>query len=147
MLFCVFKQKTAYEMRISDWSSDVCSSDLAAIADVQQVRPLAAEGVVDRGAVRDQALAALLRALQAHQPGDVGAVAVELERDPRVIAAGPAVVVRAHVLHVDDPGAVGRLIDPRPEIGRAPAIGDATGGKLERSEKRRVGNTSGRSSE
>src|SRR3546814_14617295 len=31
-LFCVFffffKQKTAYEMRISDWSSDVCSSDL-----------------------------------------------------------------------------------------------------------------------
>src|SRR3546814_6865610 len=32
--FCVFfffKQKTAYEMRISDWSSDVCSSDLKAI--------------------------------------------------------------------------------------------------------------------
>src|SRR3546814_6926504 len=30
MLLCVFffKQKTAYEMRISDWSSDVCSSDL-----------------------------------------------------------------------------------------------------------------------
>src|SRR3546814_4516253 len=26
--FCLFKQKTAYEMRISDWSSDVCSSDL-----------------------------------------------------------------------------------------------------------------------
>src|SRR3546814_3223750 len=32
-LFCCFfffKQKTAYEMRISDWSSDVCSSDLIA---------------------------------------------------------------------------------------------------------------------
>src|SRR3546814_9393380 len=31
MFYCVFfffKQKTAYEMRISDWSSDVCSSDL-----------------------------------------------------------------------------------------------------------------------
>src|SRR3546814_1499676 len=30
VLFCFFffKQKTAYEMRISDWSSDVCSSDL-----------------------------------------------------------------------------------------------------------------------
>src|SRR3546814_2686759 len=25
---CFFKQKTAYELRISDWSSDVCSSDL-----------------------------------------------------------------------------------------------------------------------
>src|SRR3546814_5418068 len=30
IVFCFFfKQKTAYEMRISDWSSDVCSSDLA----------------------------------------------------------------------------------------------------------------------
>src|SRR3546814_13192675 len=31
-MLCVFffKQKTAYEMRISDWSSDVCSSDLGA---------------------------------------------------------------------------------------------------------------------
>src|SRR3546814_6342474 len=30
--FFFFKQKTAYEMRISDWSSDVCSSDLGRIA-------------------------------------------------------------------------------------------------------------------
>src|SRR3546814_2309343 len=30
LFFFVFKQKTAYEMRISDWSSDVCSSDLPA---------------------------------------------------------------------------------------------------------------------
>src|SRR3546814_16576723 len=29
VIFFFFKQKTAYEMRISDWSSDVCSSDLA----------------------------------------------------------------------------------------------------------------------
>src|SRR3546814_5286216 len=29
--FFFFKQKTAYEMRISDWSSDVCSSDLRAL--------------------------------------------------------------------------------------------------------------------
>src|SRR3546814_20030529 len=31
--FFFFKQKTAYEMRISDWSSDVCSSDLLPAAD------------------------------------------------------------------------------------------------------------------
>src|SRR3546814_7436523 len=31
-LFFFFKQKTAYEMRISDWSSDVCSSDLIDLA-------------------------------------------------------------------------------------------------------------------
>src|SRR3546814_1825154 len=30
VFFFFFKQKTAYEMRISDWSSDVCSSDLPA---------------------------------------------------------------------------------------------------------------------
>src|SRR3546814_2282680 len=29
VIMCFFKQKTAYEMGISDWSSDVCSSDLS----------------------------------------------------------------------------------------------------------------------
>src|SRR3546814_1304504 len=40
-MFFFFKQKTAYEMRISDWSSDVCSSDLHAaflIADIARRR-------------------------------------------------------------------------------------------------------------
>src|SRR3546814_6870969 len=32
VVFFFFKQKTAYEMRISDWSSDVCSSDLQSVA-------------------------------------------------------------------------------------------------------------------
>src|SRR3546814_3302471 len=32
MMFFFFKQKTAYEMRISDWSSDVCSSDLRSLS-------------------------------------------------------------------------------------------------------------------
>src|SRR3546814_4675774 len=42
MLYCLvfyfffFKQKTAYEMRISDWSSDVCSSDLRLLSVSQQ---------------------------------------------------------------------------------------------------------------
>src|SRR3546814_6002211 len=33
----LFKQKTAYEMRISDWSSDVCSSDLMAFVQVLNI--------------------------------------------------------------------------------------------------------------
>src|SRR3546814_5141981 len=39
-----FKQKTAYEMRISDWSSDVCSSDLKPVRefDAQEVKALRA---------------------------------------------------------------------------------------------------------
>src|SRR3546814_4779635 len=35
LFFFFFKQKTAYEMRISDWSSDVCSSDLIKYLDAQ----------------------------------------------------------------------------------------------------------------
>src|SRR3546814_12892603 len=38
MYFFFFKQKTAYEMRISDWSSDVCSSDLASFLGNRQHR-------------------------------------------------------------------------------------------------------------
>src|SRR3546814_2717728 len=40
--FFFFKQKTAYEMRISDWSSDVCSSDLVEVGGlvVRDVRAL-----------------------------------------------------------------------------------------------------------
>src|SRR3546814_6305659 len=58
-VFVFFKQKTAYEMRISDWSSDVCSSDLADVgvvaarADVeQQLLPGVVEHRRDDGDVR-----------------------------------------------------------------------------------------------
>src|SRR3546814_3360525 len=36
-IFFFFKQKTAYELRISDWSSDVCSSDLERLASATDV--------------------------------------------------------------------------------------------------------------
>src|SRR3546814_1783392 len=39
--FCFFKQKTGYEMRISDWSSDVCSSDL-----IKELTRLGADEIV-----------------------------------------------------------------------------------------------------
>src|SRR3546814_1569114 len=45
LYFFFFKQKTAYEMRISDWSSDVCSSDLSG----ELTQRL---GVVDQGLVQ-----------------------------------------------------------------------------------------------
>src|SRR3546814_7783553 len=46
-----FKQKTAYEMRISDWSSDVCSSDLAPIDALRDIMDRDAR----RGPQRDRA--------------------------------------------------------------------------------------------
>src|SRR3546814_10902932 len=47
--FFFFKQKTAYELRISDWSSDVCSSDLICVARTRLlVHASIAEAVLDR---------------------------------------------------------------------------------------------------
>src|SRR3546814_12337054 len=52
VFFFFFKQKTAYEMRISDWSSDVCSSDLGVTALWFSFRPLKHEvGLKMLGAV------------------------------------------------------------------------------------------------
>src|SRR3546814_6359636 len=63
MLIFFFKQKTAYEMRISDWSSDVCSSDLVAglqaadhlaIVELHVARSCQHHGIIERlGAVHD----------------------------------------------------------------------------------------------
>src|SRR3546814_14738621 len=56
MCFFFFKQKTAYEMRISDWSSDVCSSDLGQAAgardDKLRMRASAGEGYATALAVK-----------------------------------------------------------------------------------------------
>src|SRR3546814_461233 len=74
VFFFFFKQKTAYEMRISDWSSDVCSSDLAALHLDLQGMP-----VIRRLAVRADDLGALVGvvhgdtvAQRAQSPGDEG---------------------------------------------------------------------------
>src|SRR3546814_14445863 len=61
MLFFLFKQKTAYEMRISDWSSDVCSSDLrqAPAQDQQQDRDQRDHGTAEpdpQGVAEDRQL-------------------------------------------------------------------------------------------
>src|SRR3546814_4596694 len=45
-VFFFFKQKTAYEMRISDWSSDVCSSDLALEQASHARRPDSDDGLI-----------------------------------------------------------------------------------------------------
>src|SRR3546814_6332551 len=44
LFFFFFKQKTVYDMRISDWSSDVCSSDLALEAAAEVPATLTADG-------------------------------------------------------------------------------------------------------
>src|SRR3546814_9152030 len=53
--FLFFKQKTAYEMRISDWSSDVCSSDLGVDHAVAGIFGLLGELDDEDGVLRRQA--------------------------------------------------------------------------------------------
>src|SRR3546814_4246784 len=52
MFFFFFKQKTAYEMRISDWSSDVCSSDLMPPLAVDQYQHLVLAEAAQRRTAR-----------------------------------------------------------------------------------------------
>src|SRR3546814_16107734 len=69
-----FKQKTAYEMRISDWSSDVCSSDLQ-VGIAAGVDPR--ERLQVHGDVEGQAVEAAAAAHADAQRGDLGAVDVD----------------------------------------------------------------------
>src|SRR3546814_5706984 len=62
-MFFFFKQKTAYEMRISDWSSDVCSSDLAELA-----------ALIDFTAIGVE-----MQRVGAGQIGGIGRAAIDLE--------------------------------------------------------------------
>src|SRR3546814_9856806 len=75
VLFFFVKQKTAYEMRISDWSSDVCSSDLVARGD----EALARAGDDISALRRAHEMAAVARAVD----GDDETVVDYLERVDR----------------------------------------------------------------
>src|SRR3546814_8209602 len=92
-----FKQKTAYELRISDWSSDVCSSDLAP-GIVRQVI-LLARAIVDGGIAEADcgaAEAVLFGTAEAHLDAVGGA------EDRRKREAG------RHVAGMADVGEIGR---------------------------------------
>src|SRR3546814_4875785 len=73
--FFFFKQKTAYEMRISDWSSDVCSSDLVS-KEAHDRSPLLANG---------HSLGEILHSLCGHR---------------RPVAVGQSAVGRGHDDHI-----------------------------------------------
>src|SRR3546814_8261528 len=80
MIFC-FKQKTAYEMRISDWSSDVCSSDLLSFRYREGAGDAPLGTALHRIAVRPARRAA---------PVDRRAPAVEVDHQPpaaQIVAA------------------------------------------------------------
>src|SRR3546814_16880569 len=79
--FFFFKQKTAYEMRISDWSSDVCSSDLDLRLPGAALRRACGELSADRGRPRARPPAAA--------PAPLPQQAVRAEHRPRAPAPDP----------------------------------------------------------
>src|SRR3546814_12004754 len=89
-MFFVFKQKTAYEMRISDWSSDVCSSDLKDAVDRRIERRAA-------GDERKRVEIALYRQMRWQRrvgPGGIDRL-VEPDRiDPRLVGIGGELAAR-----------------------------------------------------
>src|SRR3546814_12113080 len=80
VFFFFFKQKTAYEMRISDWSSDVCSSDLAMI--------------VRKVMYWNKCSAVKCRAIQSASSSSIGCTPLVLVRMARMAAER-----RHHLLH------------------------------------------------
>src|SRR3546814_4980717 len=75
-----FKQKTAYEMRISDWSSDVCSSDL--------LGPAAGAGTAARGGCVNKQCTARYPAESACRQDDPSTSGHQRLDDPNVSLSG-----------------------------------------------------------
>src|SRR3546814_4100250 len=104
MMFCVFfKQKTAYEMRISDWSSDVCSSDLLALGAVASIS-LVGCAATDYGVEPDddfpQALTASAQLLDASGRAMGTATATQSGDSIRLRTEGVGLPSVAHGAHV-----------------------------------------------
>src|SRR3546814_18471563 len=122
--FFFFKQKTAYEMRISDWSSDVCSSDLPSPARPPDARPAAvpvASGDAAQGGGGEVGDAAV--AVDGHRQVELGEEAAQhvlnalLAADREAVGVGPTDADRPGAagerLGDDGPPADSRVDDPR----------------------------------
>src|SRR3546814_14623875 len=93
-MFFFFKQKTAYEMRISDWSSDVCSSDLEADSpfDLSRDRRYAGVAIPNTESLKDT----IARVL----PYWESSIAPELRAGKRVLISAHGNSLRALVKHL-----------------------------------------------
>src|SRR3546814_2869080 len=92
-LFCIFffKQKTAYDMRISDWSSDVCSSDLVVAGSDAAPVLQAAEHDLDAAAAPVPALVVSDRFVAGFPTWDAGLDALGFQRIPEPVGVIAAV--------------------------------------------------------
>src|SRR3546814_7638473 len=82
-----FKQKTAYEMRISDWSSDVCSSDLRCFE--QRRIHIDAANAATGCDIQEQVAGSLV--IQSQSPGGIVALGLHDARAVRQVQRGSSV--------------------------------------------------------
>src|SRR3546814_3335490 len=137
LFFFFFKQKTAYEMRISDWSSDVCSSDLLDdIAACRQGlpkgqpclrRPAAFDDLAPQNEDIDAAVAASGRrvARKTGRGAAIVAVAASPRLHPREAARLQFAYDAARHLVVQVGAVGGGLGSAAPAVGAPAAIGSA----------------------
>src|SRR3546814_7539481 len=94
MWFFFFKQKTAYEMRISDWSSDVCSSDLEASDVGADTGTDTGTGTGDTSSANDSSLSEPANGGDAPDLSEVGNSAAPVDTDvPEAPQPGPVAPV------------------------------------------------------
>src|SRR3546814_3370692 len=90
-----FKQKTAYEMRISDWSSDVCSSDLIQLTKGPHSKDFSSDAILHQLFEKSQVIAMLLLTAHRGHRHDVGG---RVDRrsmiDRKSVVSGKRVAVR-----------------------------------------------------
>src|SRR3546814_3055485 len=105
--FFFFKQKTAYEVRISDWSSDVCSSDLDSANTVDEKL---GNQYGDYARYAAEAIAGAATALDNKDIDDLVNEARDFVRKSPAVAIGAAAIAGFVLM---------RLVKPAKEIGRA----------------------------
>src|SRR3546814_1790917 len=131
VIFFFFKQKTAYEMRISDWSSDVCSSDLhtggaGSLEHGQQaVAVIAGDDVTHRSERGEQSVENL----------DDGAavLATDVRPDPGVAGRDAGHVAEAARSETPQGAGLGGLAVGEVHERRRRGVGDREGNRLESS--------------
>src|SRR3546814_4631779 len=128
MFVFFFKQKTAYEMRISDWSSDVCSSDLNVRDVPMSIDVIGGEKLVNQGIEDVQRLAESLPSLVVgDQDGTFGGVNLSI-RGVGSNSGEPAAGYYVDEIYIANPGGfVSQFIDvDRVEVLNGPRSEETT---------------------
>src|SRR3546814_18623448 len=131
-MFFFFKQKTAYDMRISDWSSDVCSSDLAQIGEVAEH--------LDRRHQLDARVIAALEAKGEHP----AALAAQIAFRERVIGVvlqpgiGHPVDLRVRAQPLGECQGVAAIGRERVVLGKRVSVGVDLGGRRDIKKKKKT---------